>query len=56
MTNTVHVVPVADLVDHDATGDTDCVCGPTAEAVFRPDGSCGWMHIHHSLDGRERHE
>ena len=51
----VHVVPTADLVDHDTTGD-DCVCGPTVEPVTRYDGSIGWLLIHHSLDGRESHE
>ena len=50
----VHVVPINDLVDHEASD--DCVCGPTVEAVFRDDGSNGWVIVHHSLDGRERHE
>lgn len=43
----VHVVPVADLVDHDTDGD-DCVCGPDVEFV-----PGGMVVIHHSLDGRE---
>lgn len=51
---TVHVVPIGDLVEHDA--DDECICGPTVEAVFREDGSNGWVAIHHSLDGREHHE
>lgn len=50
----VHVVPINDLVGHEASD--DCVCGPTVEAVFRDDGSNGWVVVHHSLDGRERHE
>lgn len=46
----VHVKPVADLIDH--TSD-DCPCGPTTEPVPRSDGTVGWLHVHHSLDGRE---
>jgi hypothetical protein len=34
-----HVVPVADLVNHETTD--DCVC------------TVGWVVVHHSLDGRE---
>lgn len=51
----VHVVPVNDLIEHDTTGEP-CVCGPDTEAVFRDDGSNGWLVLHHSLDGRELHE
>lgn len=51
---TVHVVPLDDQVDHPLT--EDCVCGPTPEAVFRPDGSNAWLYTHHSLDGREATE
>lgn len=49
-----HVIPVDDLIEHDRTD--ECLCGPTAEAVFRPDGSAGWLVVHHSLDGREAFE
>lgn len=49
-TDTVHVLPVADLIEHE---DHDCTCGPTTEPVPRPDGSFGWLVTHHSLDGRE---
>lgn len=49
----VHVVPLGDLVDHEPG---DCVCGPRTEPVPRPDGSVGWLIVHHSLDGREKHE
>ena len=55
MAQTVHVLPINDLVKHDDVGDA-CVCGPDAEPVFAPDGSCGWVITHHSLDGRERFE
>lgn len=40
MTGVIHVVPVADLIDHP---DDDCPCGPTTEPVMRDDGSNGWL-------------
>lgn len=52
---TIHVLPINDLIEHDDDGD-QCPCGPTVEAVFRDDGSNGWMVVHHSLDGREQYE
>ena len=52
----IHVIPVNDLVEHDTSGEQDCICGPTDEPVERDDGSMGWVVIHHSLDGRELHE
>lgn len=52
----VHVIPVGDLIEHDTSGDSDCVCGPSTEAVFRDDGSNGWLVVHNSLDGRELNE
>lgn len=52
--STVHVLPVDDLIEHEAS-DT-CICGPTTEAVFRDDGTNGWLVTHNSLDGRERQE
>jgi len=51
VTNTLHVIPNGDLVDHEST--PDCPCGPTSDPVERADGSVGWVHVHHSLDGRE---
>jgi hypothetical protein len=51
----VHAAPINDLIDHDLDGD-GCVCGPTVEAVRRPDGSNGWLVTHNSLDGREFNE
>ena len=48
--STLHVVPINDLIKHP---DDDCPCGPAVEAVFRDDGSNGWLIVHHSLDGRE---
>ncbi len=54
--NHVHVLPLRDIVTHAETDDGDCVCGPTIEPVTRDDGSVGWLMVHHSLDGRERHE
>lgn len=50
----VHVMPLNDVVEHEES--EDCLCGPSIEAVFREDGSNGWLIIHHSLDGRELHE
>jgi hypothetical protein len=55
VSDTVHVVPVEDLLEHDTAGD-GCPCGPTAYPVARDDGSVGWVLSHHSLDGREAHE
>lgn len=54
MSDTAHVVPVNDLVDHEDSD--ECPCGPTSEPVKRADGSVGWVVIHHSLDGREKSE
>lgn len=51
MTTALHVVPIADLVEH--TSDDDCSCGPTAKPVEGAGGAVGWLMIHHSLDGRE---
>ena len=48
----IHTYPVNDLVEHELEGE-GCVCGPDVEAVFRDDGSNGWLVKHHSLDGRE---
>lgn len=53
--STFHVVPVNDLIEHDTTGEQDCVCGPDVEPVERDDGSVAWLISHHSLDGRELH-
>jgi hypothetical protein len=52
---TVHTYPPGDLIEHDTDGG-DCPCGPHTEPVKRDDGSYGWVVVHHSLDGRERHE
>jgi hypothetical protein len=52
---TVHTYPSGDLIEHDTDGG-DCPCGPTTEPVARDDGSYGWVIVHRSLDGRERHE
>lgn len=55
MPDTVHTFPVGDLIAHDTDGG-DCPCGPATEPVPRPDGSIGWLVVHHSLDGREARE
>lgn len=51
-----HTIPINDLIEHDTSGEENCICGATTEAVFREDGSNGWHVIHYSLDGRENHE
>ena len=52
---TLHVVPVDDIVEHDTSGEAECVCGPDRELVRDEDGD-GWLVKHHSLDGRELDE
>lgn len=47
------VVPHNDLIEHTYE---DCGCGPRTEPVNRVGGSVGWIHVHHSLDGREQTE
>ena len=57
MTNTLHVTPTDDLVDHDtSSAEPDCACGPEVRPVTHDDGSIGWQLVHHSLDGREQAE
>ena len=46
MTETVHVLPLGDLIEHEES--QDCPCGPRVEWC----GS-GWVVVHNSLDGRE---
>lgn len=53
MADDVHVMPVADLIEHEWQ---DCPCQPLVEPVPRDDGSMGWLVTHHSLDGRELRE
>lgn len=53
MSQTQHVMPTADLVQHEPT--EHCVCAPAIKRADTPDGD-GWIYIHHSLDGRERTE
>lgn len=49
----IHVEPIGDLIEHDTSGNADCVCGPRTRPVKREDGSVGWVVTHSSLDGRE---
>ncbi|MFE9461713.1 hypothetical protein [Streptomyces californicus] len=51
--SSVHVAPVGDLIEHDTSGENDCVCGPSSRPVKGDDGSVGWVVTHASLDGRE---
>jgi hypothetical protein len=52
----VHVYPTGDHIEHVISETEDCPCGPRTEAIKRNDGSVGWLHVHHSLDGRELKE
>ncbi|WP_329131546.1 hypothetical protein OG552_10485 [Streptomyces sp. NBC_01476] len=54
--NTMHVTPINDLIEHDTSGDSDCVCGPRTRPVEKNGGGMGWVVVHNSLDGRERYE
>lgn len=54
--NNYHVIPVNDLIEHDTSGEQECVCIPEVIPVMRDDGSNGWVIVHHSLDGREAYE
>ena len=48
----LHVLPVRDIVEHDAS--EGCICGPSLK-VYPHDSSHGyvWVYAHHSLDRRE---
>ncbi|MFI8351339.1 hypothetical protein [Streptomyces sp. NPDC085596] len=48
-----HVVPLDDLLVHDFS--QTCACGPRSRVIVR-EGPDGWVHTHHSLDGRELNE
>jgi hypothetical protein len=37
-----------DIIEH-ATDGTDCPCSPSTQAVFREDGSNGWIVTHSRL-------
>jgi hypothetical protein len=50
----MHVMPIADLIEH--TASEDCSCGPNPERVTNAGGGDAWLYVHHSLDGRERAE
>lgn len=53
---TYHVEPVGDLIEHDTSGQGDCVCGPRSRPEEADDGSVNWIVVHNSLDGRELNE
>jgi hypothetical protein len=55
VSDTLHTVPVNDIVEHITTGE-DCPCGPTTVPVERDDGSIAFTVTHHALDGREHFE
>ena len=58
MSDTLHVEPADDLIDHDTSTDQpDCVCVPRVEYVENEvGGTDGWLIVHNCLDGRERDE
>lgn len=43
----IHVMPVDDEIEHEAT--EDCVCFPEARLVQLPSGGDGWILTHHAL-------
>lgn len=47
----VHVVPMADIRDHDTHTRGGCWCRPDID-----DEGCGYVITHHSADGREMYE
>lgn len=55
MIETLHVVPTADLVEHDTRLWNSCPCGPDF-ATQRTSKGIGITITHHSLDGREASE
>lgn len=52
--DTVHVIPVADELDHERA--PSCPCLPQVAPVQRETGGLGALVVHDSLDGRERQE
>jgi len=48
MTQDIHVIPINDLREHDAT--KECWCKPAE------DEECAGVWIHNSMDGREKFE
>lgn len=52
-TTEAHAWPHRDLIDHESA---DCICGPDRRPIINTTTReiAGWMHIHHSLDGREQ--
>lgn len=52
MSDTIHVLPLDDLIEHDSDHSDECICGPDTTYV---EGG-GKVITHHSLDGRELHE
>jgi hypothetical protein len=55
---TIHVRPIADLIQHETDG-PDCICGPDVEFFDPETGETyadGPLVIHHALDGREQWE
>lgn len=51
-----HVVPINDLVEHEADDDGECPCGPVVQPIEREDGTIAWVYIHNALDGRDLEE
>lgn len=52
MGQTVHVLPVNDLIKHIES--EDCQCKPVTEPVKNEEtGDIGWLISHNAADGRE---
>lgn len=54
VTHSIHVWPVADLVEHEQI--PECPCAPTETVWAGTDGVLSFEYVHHSLDGREARE
>lgn len=48
-----HVSPVNDGLAHLLDRDGSCSCRPTCEPIANPDGSVGWLYLHHPVRNGE---
>lgn len=52
--DTVHVLPLDDLIVHEFG--EDCPCGPRVQVEQRAASCDGYLIVHHALDNREAEE